>query len=55
MRTVFLSPSHQFFAAKYAGLNGDEAFYHHEKWAEANKVYSIWSRTCFTCAFAGPS
>ena len=35
-RVPFL-PHINFFAARYAGLAGDEAFYHLEKWAEANK------------------
>ncbi len=30
-------PHINFFAARYAGLDGDEAFYHHERWAAANK------------------
>lgn len=35
-RVPFL-PHINFFAARYAGLDGDEAFYHLEKWVEANK------------------
>lgn len=53
-RVPFL-PHINFFAASYAGLDGDEAFYHHEKWAEANKnVYLDLEPDLFHLhAFAG--
>ncbi len=55
-RVPFL-PHVNFFAARHAGLDGDEAFYHHEKWAEANKkVYLELEPDLFHLhSFAGPA
>src|SRR5271157_2234867 len=50
-------PHINFFAAKYAGLDGDEAFYNPEKWTEANKkIYlDLEPDLCYVHAFPGPS
>ena len=50
-------PHLNFFAAKYAGLDGDEAFYNPQKWIEVNKnIYlDLEPDLCYVHVFPGPS